>query len=79
MVIYAGILLWVVGRLKQKRFDVWDALWWGLVAYFLLVSAGAEAYYRFRVPLMPILSVYAGAGLTQAGNFLPGKGFRRSK
>jgi len=32
--------------------------------YLLLVSAGPEAYWRFRVPLTPILCVYAAAGLS---------------
>ena len=39
---------------------------WGTIAvYLLVVSAGPEAYSRFRIPLMPLLSVYAGFGGTR--------------
>lgn len=34
----------------------------GLVLYLALVSAGPEAYARFRTPLMPLLAVYSGEG-----------------
>lgn len=33
------------------------------IAYFLLVSAGAEAYSRFRVPVMPMYALLVGGGL----------------
>ncbi|PID58121.1 hypothetical protein CSB45_05390 [candidate division KSB3 bacterium] len=36
---------------------------WSVIIYFLLLSAGPEAYARFRIPLMPVLSVYAGHGI----------------
>ena len=32
------------------------------VAYFLVISAGAEAYSRFRVPVMPMYSLLIGGG-----------------
>lgn len=39
----------------------------GLVfLYLLFISAGPEAYTRFRVPLAPILAIYAAAGLASA-------------
>ncbi len=34
-----------------------------VLLYLVVVSAGPEAYSRFRVPLVPFLSVFAGAGL----------------
>lgn len=34
-----------------------------LICYLLLVSAGPEAYSRFRVPLMPFFALYGGYGL----------------
>jgi hypothetical protein len=34
-----------------------------LICYLLAVSAGPEAYSRFRVPLMPFLALYGGYGL----------------
>jgi hypothetical protein len=33
------------------------------VVYFLLISAGAEAYSRFRVPVMPMYALLVGGGL----------------
>lgn len=36
---------------------------WGIILYLLFISAGPEAYSRFRVPLMPLLSLYAAHGL----------------
>jgi Dolichyl-phosphate-mannose-protein mannosyltransferase len=35
------------------------------VAYFLIVSAGAEAYSRFRVPVMPMYALLVGGGAAQ--------------
>ena len=32
------------------------------VVYFLLISAGAEAYSRFRVPVMPMYALLVGGG-----------------
>jgi CHASE2 domain-containing sensor protein len=32
------------------------------VLYFLLISAGAEAYSRFRVPVMPMVALLVGGG-----------------
>lgn len=38
----------------------------GIIAFYLLiVPAGPEAYSRFRIPLMPIFSLYAGLGGTR--------------
>jgi len=33
-----------------------------IVAYFLVISSGLEAYSRFRVPIDPILFIFAGVG-----------------
>jgi 4-amino-4-deoxy-L-arabinose transferase-like glycosyltransferase len=33
------------------------------IAYFLLISAGAEAYSRFRVPVMPMYALLVGGGV----------------
>ncbi len=35
------------------------------VAYFLLISAGAEGYSRFRVPAMPMYALLAGGGAAE--------------
>jgi 4-amino-4-deoxy-L-arabinose transferase-like glycosyltransferase len=42
----------------------------GIVLYFLVVSAGPEAYARFRVPTMPFLALYAGRGVTRLADRL---------
>jgi 4-amino-4-deoxy-L-arabinose transferase-like glycosyltransferase len=44
------------------------------VAYFLTISAGAEAYSRFRVPIMPMYAMLIGGGASEALQI-----FRRSK
>jgi len=36
------------------------------IAYFLLVSLGAEAYSRFRVPVMPLYALLIGGGVIRA-------------
>jgi 4-amino-4-deoxy-L-arabinose transferase-like glycosyltransferase len=35
----------------------------GIVVYLAILSAGPEAYSRFRVPIMPLLALYSGAGM----------------
>lgn len=37
----------------------------GLLVYQLLISAGPEAYTRFRIPIAPLLYVLAGCGLME--------------
>jgi len=39
--------------------------------YFLVVSSGPEAYSRFRVPLMPLVSLIAGIGISSFKKYLP--------
>ena len=33
-----------------------------LIAYFVAVSSGPEAYPRFRAPIVPLLAMLAGVG-----------------
>jgi hypothetical protein len=35
------------------------------IAYFLLISAGAEAYSRFKVPVMPMYALLIGGGVAE--------------
>ena len=35
------------------------------IAYFLMISAGAEAYSRFRVPVMPMYAMLIGGGASE--------------
>lgn len=65
LLVYVGvaIALWQIVTARNQpsaRLHVWL---WTLLLYFLLVSAGPEAYARFRAPIMPLLGVYAASGL----------------
>jgi 4-amino-4-deoxy-L-arabinose transferase-like glycosyltransferase len=62
-IIYLGVLLWLIMAIRQKHMTLIDLLCWGVFFYFVLISAGPEAYSRFRAPLMPILVIYAALGL----------------
>lgn len=57
-----GEALW---HLIKTRDRLWSVhLWlWGIIFYFIVVSAGPEAYARFRIPILPFLSLYGGYGL----------------
>jgi 4-amino-4-deoxy-L-arabinose transferase-like glycosyltransferase len=61
-VLYAGAAL---GSLQLARRRCWLALalLLVLIGYFALLSAGAEANSRFRVPIVPFLALLAGAGI----------------
>jgi 4-amino-4-deoxy-L-arabinose transferase-like glycosyltransferase len=63
LVLYACIAVCLFGLAATRSGTLFDALTLGTLAYIVLVSAGPEAYCRFRVPLMPILAVYAAGGL----------------
>jgi hypothetical protein len=62
VVLYGGCLLWLVRGSKSAQPWLLHALLWGVVLYFIVISGGPEANARFRVPIMPILSLYAAAG-----------------
>lgn len=64
--LYSGAIcsLWQIISEEEKRIFVHLFLWW-VMLYFLIVSGGPEAYARLRVPIMPLLSIYAGAGLVR--------------
>lgn len=60
--IYLGVLVWLGIALSHKQFSPVDVFCWGVFLYFVVLTAGPEGYYRFRVPLMPILSIYSAQG-----------------
>lgn len=62
-ILYFGVLVWLITAVKKKLFTSSDLLCWGVFFYFVLISAGPEAYYRFRVPLIPIQVIYTAQGL----------------
>ena len=55
--------LWCLFRTGSRLFRSAHLILWCLMLYLLFVSAGPEAYSRFRTPLMPFFSLYAGYGL----------------
>ncbi|MCH9647240.1 MAG: glycosyltransferase family 39 protein [Deltaproteobacteria bacterium] len=62
-VLYWGGARWWWTSLRHRRVEVFDLCAWGVAAYLVLISAGPESYHRFRVPITPILCLYAAAGL----------------
>ena len=74
MVVYIGVViaLWRLVDIREetrgdfirsKTFKGSNLLIWVIVLYLLLISAGPEAYSRFRAPVMPFFSLYGGYGL----------------
>ncbi len=51
-----------------REITLWDLCAWGIFLYLALIAAGPEAYHRFRVPLAPILCLYAAAALSFKGS-----------
>ena len=66
MIVYVGTLSGV-WQLLRTRHDGWSGhlFAWTIMLYIIAISAGPEAYSRFRLPLMPLLSMYAGYGLSR--------------
>ncbi len=64
-VLLAAILGWVYLFRRHGRM-FWATILF--VLYFVGISAGAEAYSRFRVPAMPMYAIAASAGLFFAWN-----------
>lgn len=54
------LALWKGANKQRRKMLVLLALF---IVYFVLMSAGMEAYSRFRVPFMPYLAVFASGGL----------------
>lgn len=67
IVVYTGILTSVWRGVKAKNVRSVHLFMWGVLLYFALGSANFGMYvnYRFRIPIMPILAVYAAWGITQ--------------
>jgi hypothetical protein len=49
-------------RRRERPARIEHALLWWIVVYLVVVAAGPEAYARFRVPVMPLLALYAARG-----------------
>ncbi len=66
-----------LARDRSQRFAHLLAL--GVILYFMVVSAGPEAYARFRMPIMPFLALYAGLGVTLLTDRLGARGARAAR
>lgn len=64
-ILYLGVISSVRFLIKQGSYS-WPAhlFLWTIIGYLIAISAGPEAYSRFRVPLMPFFSLYAGHGIS---------------
>lgn len=63
VVVYVGVGRWFWRAFQAREMVIEYLYLWGVFLYLVVVSAGPEAYYRFRVPLMPILVLFAAQGL----------------
>lgn len=61
--LYCGVLAWLF--LPGETRDITTFALLGIAMYFVIVSAGPEAYSRFRVPTVPIFSLVSAAGLVK--------------
>ena len=70
LIVYAGLAAamwagWRAMRRKPSLPDIMPHLFlWTIILYFFAISAGPEAYSRFRIPVMPLLCVYAAYGFS---------------
>ncbi len=62
LVLYLGVIGWIYKQSKSMQLSWDDGFLWGIFLYFLFISAGAEAYFRFRQPMIPVLSIYSILG-----------------
>lgn len=65
LIIYTGTLfsLWQLQKHHNVPSSDIHIFLWSIIIYFFAISAGPEAYARFRIPIMPFLCVYAGHGI----------------
>ena len=70
----AAIGLWRALTFPSWRRSLWVPL--AFIAYFLVLSAGPEAYSRFRVPIVPFIAALAGVGWSAV---LTGKAIRSQR
>lgn len=65
--------------IRERSSRLAHSLLLGTVLYFLIISAGPEAYARFRVPIMPFLALYAGCGVACLVAWIRGRLIRTSR
>jgi 4-amino-4-deoxy-L-arabinose transferase-like glycosyltransferase len=65
LLIYLGVAIWLLQAVSKRSKTIEQVFFFGVAVYLALVSAGPEAYYRFRVPIAPILVLLASAALVR--------------
>jgi 4-amino-4-deoxy-L-arabinose transferase-like glycosyltransferase len=61
---YAGFIAGFISAIRDQPQNFFAHLFLaGILVYFLIVSAGPEAYARFRVPLLPVFALYASQAI----------------
>jgi len=68
--------VWGVVRTERTLLASHAFVWW-VIIYLVMLAAGPEAYARFRVPVMPLLALYAGRGLKEVLPFVRQRDERR--
>jgi hypothetical protein len=76
LLVYLGVAAGIPSMLAHRPEPL--LLVGAIVAYTLLVCSGPEAYSRFRAPLMPLLAVLAGGGLSSLATLGSGAAAPRS-
>ena len=62
LLLYAAVGLGCVAVLRGQTPIAPHVFLWSAVIYLLIMASGPESYARFRVPVVPILALYAGVG-----------------
>lgn len=68
--------VWGVVRTERTILALHAFVWW-MIIYLVVLAAGPEAYARFRVPVMPLLALYAGRGVKEVLAFVRQRDERR--
>jgi hypothetical protein len=64
---YLLVLVLFVAALALVPFDRGSVLLLGFLAYYLLLHVATHGYARYRLPVLPVLFLFAGAGLAILG------------
>ncbi len=62
--LFAYLLLSTIAMSSKKFFTLPGVVVLGIAAYFMLVHFDTGSPYRFRLPIMPIICLFAGYGLS---------------
>jgi 4-amino-4-deoxy-L-arabinose transferase-like glycosyltransferase len=68
LVVYLGVILYLVKGLRSDSLDIGRLFVLGVTLYLILLSGGPSAMARFRVPLIPLFSLFCAYQLGQVWN-----------